>query len=82
MFAAWMHPRGFLVDRQSEDGVGDQEVMRSTCLKKEETIVIASSNSLRAKDPGPGLMILANSGVEIAKKNEFVLFWHRRNDLV
>ena len=82
VFASWMHPCSFLVDWESENSIGNEKFVGSTSLKEEETIVITRPNALRAKDPGPGLMILANSGVEIAEKNELVLLWHRGNDVV
>ena len=76
---SWMHPRGFLVVRESENCVGDKKIVSCTGLEKKRAIVIRRSNALCAKDAGPGLVILANSGIEIAKNEEFVLFRHWRN---
>ena len=78
MFTTRMHPSSLLMVWESEDSVTNEKFVRCTSLEEEETIVIARSYALRAKDSGPGLMILANSSVEVAKKNEFVLLWHRR----
>ena len=76
VLTSWMHPRSFLVVRKSEDCISDKKAVSCTGLEKKQAIVIRRPNALCAKDAGLDLVILANSGIEIAKNDEFVLFRH------
>ena len=76
MLTSWMHPRSFLVVRKSEDCISDKKTVSCTGLEKKQAIVIRRPNALCDKDAGQGLVILATSGFEITKNEEFVLFRH------
>ena len=76
VLATWMHPCSFLVVGESEDCIGNEKFVGSTSLEEKQTIVITRPHALSAKDAGPGIMIQANSGVEVAKDDKLVLFWH------
>ena len=42
VLTSWMHPRSFLVVRQSEDGVSDQEVVGRTGLQEQQARIFSS----------------------------------------
>ena len=49
-----------------EQGVGDDELMLRTKLKKQEPVVIAAANFVSTKDSFPQFEASSHSGVEVS----------------
>ena len=46
MLGAKMHPRRHVAEGEAEDGISDEEFMRSTSLQQLEAVVIPAANSV------------------------------------
>lgn len=54
-----------------EEGVPNRQAVFCTEPKEEESVGVADSNSMFAEDDMPEMLIVTDSGVEVAKDDQF-----------
>ena len=69
-----MNPGGFQAVFLLEDCVGDGELVLCAELEQEAAVVVTVTNAMSSKDSLPGLRVLPNSSVEVAKDEDLVVF--------
>ncbi|VDM03465.1 unnamed protein product [Schistocephalus solidus] len=67
-----MHPRGLLPRRKTEEGVGQQETVFRTGLRKKKAVIVAATETMGTQHSLPDSVICPNAGVEVAKNNQLI----------
>ena len=69
-----MHPSSFLAVFLLKDCVGYGKLVLCTELEQEAPVVVTVTNGVSSEDSLPGLRVLPNSSVEVAKDKDLVVF--------
>ncbi|VDL90641.1 unnamed protein product [Schistocephalus solidus] len=64
-----VHPRGLLLRRNAEEGVGQQETVFRTGSQKEETGFVTATETVGTQHSLPGSVVCSDEGVEVTKDN-------------
>ena len=74
MFSQRVHPSSFQAVFLLKDCVGDGKLVLRTELEQEAPVVLTVTNAVSSEDSLPGLRVLPNSSVEVAKDKDLVVF--------
>ena len=69
-----MHPSSFQAVFLLKDCVADGKLVLCTELEQEAPVVVTVTNAVSSEDSLPGLRVLPNSSVEVAKDKDLVVF--------
>ena len=74
VFRSGVHPREPMMQLHVKECISNAEMMVSAKLQQTLTIFVAFADAKMTKAVGPRALIVAHSGIEIAKKNQgFIL---------
>ncbi|BHF60564.1 hypothetical protein SprV_0100352900 [Sparganum proliferum] len=75
-----VHPGGLLSHRKVKVGVGQDQSVYCSGLKKELAIVIGTAGTMWTQHSSPSSMVCADASIEVTKDNQLIHLRHSREE--